>query len=1201
MSAADEPVASGTPPTDITPASGTAPVPTTDAATAEIPASTSTAVTERQGAAPDGDAIRIPPSKPRPESPTGRSLAVRIFDVILVVLVVALSVFVTAKPVQNSDVLMHLATGRALVEGRYNPAAQSDPFAYTTEGVRWVNHSWLSDLAVYGVYKIVGLAVPKDADAAAMERRHLDATITTLAVLKVILVAVLALVLLRIARGGGGMVLGVVGVALALVAMSPYLLLRPIVVSLLFLGLTLWLLQRGGRWLHAPAQDAGPAPDGPVSWKNYWPLLPLFALWANLDEWFLLGPITVGLYALGQAMQAPFVVPPNQTQRGPAAGTPRPGELRALGVVFVAGLVACLLNPHHVFVFALPASLGFSAAADALAHDTALRELFSSSLHPDTFLAANLSAARLAYFPLLAFGLLSFGVNYNNLRWWRVLTFGFFLLLSVTRMGAVPFFAVVAGPVTALNFHDLIERLAAERDRRVRRERVAPAVLAAVSLLLVLAVAWPGTLHAKPPEHRVCFVNELDPSYELVGAWIKEQREQGRLSKGFNPAPESGDALAWYCPEARSFFDHRLSLFNRVAPDFVAVRHGLLKTTDSEDDTKIDWQKILEQYGVDHVVVYAPAASGLKRAFRDLKLEPRRKEPKDWAELYKDGRTLVFGWAKKQPAYRLQGFDPERMAYSPAKVRPAPAEGMPHLPAAYPFWETYLNRPVARSLESDEAALHVLSFQVEAGGVRQRNHRAWQAASVVGALAEVRPGPLPMVPPALMAPAFATTFEKMSNRPLKDLDEFQQLTFGLHGQFLKLRDEASPAHLLLAVRAARRALAQNPDDAHAHLQLGHAYYFLLRATRERNWDRQDLLGELRYIQAVASFNQALLLDPSPEEAQEAHARLVDLYGTQGFGDPRSGWRGGFWDLQLRHLEGQLRATKAAGPARGESAEAYEKRVEQLEKNVADFGKEVAKQADRFKNRKTRLVKVLDQASAALENNLADQALKILRDSDLAAFGNEGMRLQITLALRTGLVRDVHAWFNLDEDQEKNFIEKLRQDHYRFKGLLAAAIGEYTAADQAFAEIEAQLGREISGFDLRGILSQVGTVVTAQPQTQALAVKDAMAICASKMILQERTPHLLAGTYLTWERRGGVWAMIGRLDSLLGMMGARAQYIAMRGLLALEAGDLEKAERLFRRALTVWKPKPSDPAAIGVDFPFRVTAQEWLEVLEKYKK
>jgi len=456
-----------------------------------------------------------------------------------------------------------------------------------------------------------------------------------------------------------------------------------------------------------------------------------------------------------------------------------------------------------------------------------------------------------------------------------------------------------------------------------------------------------------------------------------------------------------------------------------------------------------------------------------------------------------------------------------------------------------------------------------------------------------------MVPPALMAPAFAATFEKMANRPVKDLDAFQQATFRLHGKFMNLRDEASPAHLLLAVRAARRALAQNPDNAHAHLQLGQAYFYLLRATRERRQEPgQEPLRDLRYIQAVASFNQVLLLDPSPEEAREAHRRLVELYATQGYPDRNGQWHAGYWDLMLRHLEGQLSATKAAGPAQGESAKQFEEQVEQLEKTISDLGKEVAKQEDRFKNRKTRLVKVLDQANAALvESNLAEQALKILRDSDLAAFGNEGMRLQITLALHTGLVRDVRAWFNLDEEQEKNFIDKLGRDqHYQFKGLLAAAIGEYTAADQAFADIEDQLGRKISGFDLRKVLSGAGTVVKVQQQTQALAVKDAIALHLSYLILQARSPRLLGSALQAEELRMGIL----ELYSLLGMMGERAQSIALRGLLALEAGDLEKAERLFRRALTVWKPKPSDPSAIGVDFPFRAMAQEWLEVLEKYK-
>src|SRR5262249_18266623 len=169
-----------------------------------------------------------------------------------------------------------------------------------------------------------------------------------------------------------------------------------------------------------------------------WPLLPLFALWANLDEWFVLGPLTVGLYALGQAIQA------QSEQRGPAAGAPRPGEVRALGMAFAARLAACLLNPQHIFAFALPSGLGFSATTDALKGDAVLGETFSSPLSSDAFRADRLSVVGLAYIPLVLLGLLSFALNSNHLRWWRVLTFGFFLLVSIAVAPVVPFFAVVA-------------------------------------------------------------------------------------------------------------------------------------------------------------------------------------------------------------------------------------------------------------------------------------------------------------------------------------------------------------------------------------------------------------------------------------------------------------------------------------------------------------------------------------------------------------------------------------------------------------------------------------------------------------------------------------------------------------------------------------------------------------------------------------
>src|SRR5205823_2125330 len=176
-----------------------------------------------------------------------------------------------------------------------------------------------------------------------------------------------------------------------------------------------------------------------------------------------------------------------------------------------------------------------------------------------------------------------------------------------------------------------------------------------LALLLLLATGWSGRLHAEPYEqHRVCFANELDPSFERAAQWLRDHRAQLQsegftFNKGFVFSPDLADALALYCPEEKGFLDHRFRLFGGVADDFVTVRNALLQPPPGPEAK--DWQPVLDKYGVDHVVLYAPTAEGLRYAYRNLTLEPRKQEPKDWVELYRDGRTVVFGWVKKRPAY----------------------------------------------------------------------------------------------------------------------------------------------------------------------------------------------------------------------------------------------------------------------------------------------------------------------------------------------------------------------------------------------------------------------------------------------------------------------------------------------------------------------------------------------------------------------
>src|SRR5262249_5905929 len=162
----------------------------------------------------------------------------------------------------------------------------------------------------------------------------------------------------------------------------------------------------------------------------------------------------------------------------------------------------------------------------------------------------------------------------------------------------------------------------------------------------------------------------------------------------------------------------------------------------------------------------APTAKGVEYPYRNLTLDPRRHEPKDWVELYRDGRTVVFGWVKKQPkekqvAYRQRKFDVGRMGYSRTAVQRVSEEGTPDLAGPEALWRSFVKRGGPRPLESDEAALHVLAFEVEIDRLKNVRATLWQAARMTAALAEVHLGPVPITPPIWYVPSLAKGYEDM--------------------------------------------------------------------------------------------------------------------------------------------------------------------------------------------------------------------------------------------------------------------------------------------------------------------------------------------------------------------------------------------------------------------------------------------------------
>ena len=150
-------------------------------------------------------------------------------------------------------------------------------------------------------------------------------------VFKAPLLAALAGVLIRLRRPGSSAWIPVCVTALALFVMMPRLLLQPTVVSFLLLGLTLYLLQ-------TPATSDAETLRRAARRRRFLPLVCL--LWANLDGWFLLGPLTIGLYLVGEACQ---VLLPSGSEDEQPVGR---GSLLALTGIFALQRRRLLAEPH---------------------------------------------------------------------------------------------------------------------------------------------------------------------------------------------------------------------------------------------------------------------------------------------------------------------------------------------------------------------------------------------------------------------------------------------------------------------------------------------------------------------------------------------------------------------------------------------------------------------------------------------------------------------------------------------------------------------------------------------------------------------------------------------------------------------------------------------------------------------------------------
>jgi tetratricopeptide (TPR) repeat protein len=887
---------------------------------------------------------------------------------VAVLLLLLLAFFLASSPANNSDFWLHLATGRALVHGDYQFG--SEPFTYANPDSYWVNPTWLYDVVLFFVSRVLGNSA--------------------LVMIKGILVVALAVFLLATGSMGKSRWLAIVAVALALVAMGPWLALKPMSLSFLFLGFTAWFLER-----HLPRSpgDGLAARDGkPVTFFSFAPLLVLFAFWANLDGWFFLGPLMVALYFLGEAMD-------RRRSTAGEEGARRPGlSWKTWGWLLAASLAACALNPHHLRIYEIPLQhLGFSEVGAELAQDSFFRSQFLAPFR-DVYFSRNTPTypPGIAFWLLVFLGVLSLVFHTSSWPWrWRLAWIVFFCL-CLFQTQWIPFFAIVAAPVLARTIERYASRSAARSTPgglRLARS------LSFLGLLLLTVAAWPGWLQLGSPGPREWRV-QMDAGIEQVAAQMAEAQARGTSfagGRGLFFSPETANCFAWLVPQEKGFVNSHFHLTPRAAADFLIVREGLTGQKALGAGGR-QWREILRENRVNHLVIHshdfrssAIVMNTLLAAYKECPL------------LFLKGHTAVFGWRDPEKAGSANQFagaelDLRRRAFADdAAHGPLPETTLPG--SRKPFWWEAFWRPRQQSSVAVNEALVLLdSFDSLADTTGQRNQFRWEGIFVTGLLAQLG-----------SAEGAAWTSLGRVGVVLPGEDAFVQS-----------QDDGPLENLFLALRAAREAVHRQPNNPQGFLLLGEAYYRLSRHSRERVWYRGfPLLGKIRTAQALMAFRQAAHLDP---HSLPAHTRLAEIY--QGMD---------YKDLTLAHLEKVLPLVKKAG--------SDPKKAEALEKAIADLKQQVGMALSKYDSIAPSL-RVEGRAFLAGRHGLAGKALEVLLASELAAFGKKGLEMEVTLLLNTGQSDAVLDWLKPDHESLLG-VEK----YHWLRAQAEASSGRYDDADQ----------------------------------------------------------------------------------------------------------------------------------------------------------
>ena len=385
------------------------------------------------------------------------------------------------------------------------------------------------------------------------------------------------------------------------------------------------------------------------------------------------------------------------------------------------------------------------------------------------------------------------------------------------------------------------------------------------------------------------------------------------------------------------------------------------------------------------------------------------------------------------------------------------------------------------------------------------------------------------------------------------------------------------------MRSTRRAVAENPKDASAWLNLNDIATLTL--TREDRMVGNFIPGRLRtrmrQIQILTGLHASSELQP---DNADHHQRLADHYLQEKL-----------YDFALDHMQAAEKALQNVKPSNAEERQFLDAKLKQLQaktkliddgvrQRLAKWKEMTSATPPGIKGDEVALRKADIAANANIEEvmglqrvrspiGLGKKALEIL--SELKGEGLPPQSQQYALLLQFRLLLALGQADKVMQGlQEENVKKGLPPEAYATNMILAGgALGDYAAVETSLATLEAEMrkagqqSREASATAIAGFV----------PCLMHLPKMGSAAAIATACVLQSNAP---LGT------------MHKIQDVLEVQQNEMCNTITLRGIMALEAGNNDFARALFQRAI--------EQAGTNY-FTERPIAERYLKLLNEQKR